>query len=607
MPGSTFRFPHSRRACAALLPFASAALVVVALACSPPPVPAPVPSLARPSQRVEAPHAVVAAAHPLAAAAGLEMMRRGGNAVDAAVATAFALGVVEPMMAGLGGGGGAVVWLEKENRAEHLEFYPMAGADSGWMRDTSRSESAARRVAVPGAVAGLLELLERRGTLSREVVLAPAIGLARDGFPAHAFLARIVLEQKEKLLADSGAAALLYPGGRPLEPGERLVQPELARTLERIAAGGRDGFYRGPVAAEIVGALRAGGSAMTLEDLDRYRPQWRRPLCGAFGDYTVLSASPPLGGAEVVEALALLDRAGIARGGAPSSSAAALGAMVDALRIARVDRVRWIGDPDDAGVPAAGLVSPAFAAERAVLLGAPAPDTLRAGDPWEEDAAAPGIARCAALDPWPAATLPPPGVADGAGDDPGEESAGAHQTTHLSVVDGEGNAVALTYTIGVYFGSGRRVAGAFMNNAVDNFSRGDGANRRAPGRTPRSTISPTIVLDGDDARLVVGSPGGSYIPSAVVHAIVYTLALDADPATALAAPRVLPAPSSAEVQVEEGIAADALAALRARGYRPVPRPVTERGFGGVHMILVRPDGTRIGAADPRREGAAVGF
>jgi gamma-glutamyltranspeptidase/glutathione hydrolase len=146
-----------------------------------------------------------------------------------------------------------------------------------------------------------------------------------------------------------------------------------------------------------------------------------------------------------------------------------------------------------------------------------------------------------------------------------------------------------------------------MNNAVDNFSRGDGANRRAPGRTPRSTISPTIVLDGDDARLVVGSPGGSYIPSAVVHAIVWTLAFGADPAAALAAPRVLPAPSSAEVQVEEGIAADALAALRARGYRPVPRPVTERGFGGVHMVLVREDGVRIGAADPRREGAAVGY
>ena len=146
-----------------------------------------------------------------------------------------------------------------------------------------------------------------------------------------------------------------------------------------------------------------------------------------------------------------------------------------------------------------------------------------------------------------------------------------------------------------------------MNNAVDNFSRGDGANRRAPGRTPRSTISPTIVLDGDDARLVVGSPGGSYIPSAVVHAIVYTLALGADPSTALAAPRVLAAPSSAEVQVEEGIAPTALAALRARGYHPVPRPVTERGFGGVHLVLVREDGMRIGAADPRREGAAVGY
>ena len=146
-----------------------------------------------------------------------------------------------------------------------------------------------------------------------------------------------------------------------------------------------------------------------------------------------------------------------------------------------------------------------------------------------------------------------------------------------------------------------------MNNAVDNFSRGDGANRRAPGRTPRSTISPTIVLDGDDARLVVGSPGGSYIPSAIVHAIVWTLALGADPAAALGAPRVLPEPTSVAVQVEEGFAPAVLAALRQRGYRLVPRPVTERGFGGVNVVLVREDGMRIGASDPRREGAALGY
>jgi gamma-glutamyltranspeptidase/glutathione hydrolase len=367
-------------------------LALAGLACAPPAVtPAPAGTadhrllLPRATQRVEAERGVVAAAHPLAAEAGVAMLRRGGNAVDAAVATAFALSVVEQQMAGLGGGGSMTLWLAGERRAEYLDFYASAGADSGWSAPAAPgSRTPERDVAVPGTVDGLLLALERHGTLPRDVVLAPAIALARDGFPVHALLARAVADNRAKLTRDSAVARLFYPGGRPLQAGDRLVQRELAATLERIAAGGRDAFHDGPVAAAILATLRAGGSPMTAADLRGFRTTERRPLCTTFQGYTLLSAAPPLDGLEVFATLALLERHDLRRLGLPATSPAALALLTDAVRLARADRVAWLGDPDDAAVPAVGVSSAAYAAERAALLGAAVPDTMRAGDPWEE-------------------------------------------------------------------------------------------------------------------------------------------------------------------------------------------------------------------------------
>jgi gamma-glutamyltranspeptidase/glutathione hydrolase len=558
----------------------------------------------RPNQRVVAEHGVVAAAHSEAAEAGLAMLRAGGNAVDAAVATAFALGVVEPMMAGVGGGGSMTIWMPEQREPWHLEFYASAGADPDSALDSVPesevdSVSAERWVGVPGAVAGLLEAHERYGRLPRAQLLDPAIRLAGEGFHVHPLLARVIADSEEKLQRDDRAAGLFYPKGMPLGAGERLVQPALARTLERIRDHGRDGFYRGETAERVVATLRNGGSRVTTQDLARFRPRWRRPLCGTYRDFTVLTAAPPLSGAQVLETLKLLESIDLASLGLPWGDAGAAGALIDAIRIARADRDAWLGDAPEV----VALTSPGYVRGRVGLLGLdPVPTVIEPGD-LDSDRPDGAPTACRRLGIGPAgAALERLGAATDVGRRPTDDG----ETTHLSVIDSDGNAVALTFTLGGYFGYGVFAAGAFFNDAMENFG-GPATNRRGPHRTPRSTTAPTIVLSGDRVRLVVGSPGGARITPAIVQTIVYALDFDVDLWTALAAPRAFPAYDSREVRLEPGFAAPVLAELRRRGYALTARPPFDLYFGGVHAVLVEDDGTMVGAADPRRDGAAVGY
>ena len=552
-------------------------------------------------KRVEGEQGVVAAAHPLAAEAGVAMLRAGGNAIDAAVSTAFVLGVVEPMMSGVGGGGAMTIWWQDSTRADYVDFYASAGQDADLELDAMPDSlvSPEREVAVPGTVAGLLAAHERYGALPREAVIAPAIQVAREGFLVHPLLARVIQDSEEKLTYSPEAAAIFYPGGEPLQAGDRLVQTALATTLERVAKEGAEGFYEGPTAEALMAMLKAGGSPLTLDDLAQHEAQWRRPLCGDYRGHTVLTAPPPLSGAEVLEALELLEVYNLPTLGRPYESPEALSLIVDALRLARMDRRAWIGDPDDAAVPAVGMASAAYAEERREQMGGAVPDTTTTGDPWDEDATALPES-CSLLDAFPSSPFPKPEIvaADSTADEPEEA-----QTTHLSVVDAAGNAVSLTYTMGLYFGSGAFSGGAFYNSAARNFG-GPEANRRGTYRTPRSSTAPTIVLKDGETRLVVGSPGSGRIPPAIVHMILYTLDYGFDPAIAIQMPRVYPLTESAEVEVEGGFTAEALAGLRERGYSLDVHPPLDMYFGGVHLVLVAEDGTRIGVADPRRAGIA---
>jgi gamma-glutamyltranspeptidase/glutathione hydrolase len=585
--------------------------VVVALAAAACAAPAP-PSVPVPAagKRAEGRTGMVSASQPDAALAGVTVLRQGGNAVDAAVATAFALSVVDPSQTGLGGGGAATVWLAGDRRTDHVSFYPRAGERDEWASAPAAStgaDDAGRRAGVPGMVSGLLALHERHGRLPRAQVIAPAIALARDGFVVTPLLARTIASSAARVRLEPRAAALFMPGDQPLRPGDRLVQPELAALLDLIAAVGGDAFYRSAFAERLAYHVQARGGLITLRDMATYESTWMRPLCTTWRGYTVLGAPPPMGGAVVLEMLHLAEQSGLTRAGEYTDAPETAASFAQLLRIAQADGQRWRGDPAVRPVPVNGMVHPAYAASRAALLRAPAGDTVRAGDAWSA-VQEPVDAACSALDPFRAPPRAqnernekgPQGVTDEvderapAGDD------NTSFTSHLSVVDADGNAVAMTTTVGVLFGSGVWTDGVWLNSAGGNFD----AATRGRNRYSNSTMSPTVLLDGRGVRLVIGAAGSQYIQGATAQVTVRTLAFGEDPAIALAAPRLHASPTSTEVEVEPGFTSRVYGGLVARGFRPLSR-VADIQFGGVHAVYVAPDGRRIGAADPRRDGFAV--
>lgn len=559
-------------------------------------------------KRVESARGMVSASHPDAAAAGAEILAMGGNAVDAFVATAFALSVTDISQTGLGGGGAMTYYDAKTQRVEHLSFYPRTGGDPAWGMAETGTRRPGRAAATPGMVAGLLEAHGRWGRLTRDQVMAPAIRLARDGFVVSPLLARTIVSSRAKLEADSLAAARLLPAGKPLLPGDRLVQPELAATLERVREGGREGFYRGPVAERLAAKVQALGGLITVQDMQAYPVTALRPLCTAWRGYTVLGAPPPMGGSAVLEMLHLADVAGVTTAGGFTDRPEAVVKMADILRLAGADANRWRGDPLVMQVPARGVSHPGFAERRARLVGGALTDSTTAGDAWAFDtASAPG--RCARYAPYPAvatrgASAPSDAAAADAADGDaagGEAEAGHSFTSHLAVVDASGNAVSATTTVGVLFGSGVYTDGFFLNSSGSNFD----ARTRGTHRYANSTMSPTLILEGDAVRLVIGAAGSQYIQPAITQVTLRTLAFGEDPFVAIAAPRIHASANLRDVEVEPGFTSAVYAALVQRGYRPVSR-VADISFGGVHAVFVDRNGRRIGVADPRRDGVAAG-
>ncbi len=561
-------------------------------------------------KRVEGKRGMVSASHPDAAAAGAEILRQGGNAADAAVAAAFALSVTDISQTGLGGGGALTFYDVRARRAHHLSFYPRTGSDPRWAEaDTlpPAQRAPGRAAAAPGMVAGLLETHVKFGRLTRAQVMAPAIRLARDGFLVSPLLSRTIASARARLEAEPEAKALLMPGGEPLRPGERLVQLALATTLERIAREGADGFYRGPVAEALARDVQARGGLITTGDLARYPVATMMPLCAEWRGFTVLSAAPPLGGAAVLEMLQMADVAGVTRAGGFTDRPQAVTTLAGVLRAAQADAGRWRGDPVAMSVPARGASSAAYARERAQVAVAAVRDTVEAGDAWPHDAA-PMPASCASY-PYASALRPAASTERDGGtgersprrrDDPAPaDDEGTSFTSHLSVVDADGNAVSATTTVGVLFGSGVYTGGFFLNSSAANFD----ARTRGTERYANSTMAPTLVLEGRDVRLVIGAAGSQYIQPAIAQVTLRILAFGEDAGRAIHAPRIQTTPTRREVEVEPGFSGEVYAALVAAGYRPSSR-IADITFGGVHGIHVRRDGRRIGIADPRRDGAA---
>ena len=426
-------------------------------------------------------------------------------------------------------------------------------------------------VAVPGEVAGLEHARERFARLPRETLMAPAIALARDGFPIGPHLAKEIGNNLTALRAAPALAALfLDAAGNPRPEGSLLTMPALAATLERIAAEGADGFYRGAVAAELGFAVRDAGGLLSTADLASYRPHWRYPLRGSYRGLEIFTMPPPSSGGVVLEILNVLSGDDLAELGARSP--AYLHLLAEAMRHGFADRARWYGDPEFTPVPIDTLTSAGYA------------KTLRARI--RDDATSPD---------------------DQYGSKP---DAG---TTHLSVIDGEGMAVGCTTTINTAFGAMLMggTTGVLLNNEMDDFAIAPGvpnsfgliggeANAIAPGKRPLSSMSPVIVRADGKPRLVAGGSGGPLIVSATLQTVIGILDFDLDPAAALAAPRIHHQWAPAALVTETELDPETAAALTARGHT-----IRRLPFAGAVSVVTAKDGALVAASDQRKQGGAA--
>ncbi len=526
-------------------------------------------------------HGMVATNSGLASEAGVEILRQGGNAVDAAVATGFALAVTYPFAGNIGGGGFMNIHMADGRAAaiDYREVAPLAATrdmylDPATGKLTNKSVLGHLASGVPGAVAGLAEALAKYGSMPLAQVMAPAIRLARDGFVVDSALFRSLSGNRRTLMLFAGKD-LFYPGGEPLAPGTRLVQAELAHTLSLIAAKGPAGFYEGEVADALVAEETRGGGIITHEDLKRYRAEWRTPIRSTYRGYTLFTMPPASsGGITMTETMNILETFGpLPRYG----SAAYSHLLAEAFRRAFIDRNAKLADPAFVKVPVEQLTSKAYARELAATI-----DRSKA--------------------------TVTPAFTSGAEPD---------HTTHYSVADAMGNVVSTTTTLNGGYGSGVWVpkGGFFMNNEMDDFAAQPGApnmfglvqgeaNAIVPGKRMLSAMSPTIVLDKDGTvLLVVGAAGGPRIITATTEVILNVIEFHMSLADAMRAPRLHHQSLPDVLNYEDGAFSAVVAdSLKAFGH-------TLTRVGGLANVngIMRVNGGWIGVREPRSAGAAVGY
>jgi gamma-glutamyltranspeptidase/glutathione hydrolase len=542
-----------------------------------------------PAQPVVARNGMVASQDARATRIGVEILKKGGNAIDAAVAVGFAMAVSYPRAGNIGGGGFMVIHRARGEpiAIDYRETAPRAinrdsFLDADGNADPTKSLESALAVGVPGTVAGLALAHEKFGSgkLSLAELIAPAIALARDGIPVEDDTAASLPSVRGKLARWPASVKIFFkPDGTLLGPGDRLVQTDLADTLEAIARKGPRAFYEGATAEKLVDALRAAGGVLTLDDLRDYRAVLRTPLRGSYRGFDIVSMPPPSsGGVHLIEMLNILEGYDLRAIAADRGAVAHL--KIEAMKRAYADRAIFLGDPDSVKVPVAGLISKSYAAALRAQIDparARASAEIRAGEPAPRE-----------------------------GDN----------TTHFSVIDREGNAVSNTYTLNLSYGLGMIAEGTgiLLNNELDDFASkpmapnayglvGTDANAPGPGKRPLSSMTPTIVLKDDKPFLITGSPGGSRIITTVLQIVTNMIDRSMPLAQAVSAPRLHHQWLPDEVVAEPGVTSDLIAALQARGHRVV----VGRNATSANSITVTTNGFA-GVADTRTRGAlAAGY
>jgi len=545
-----------------------------------------------PAQSVLAHNGMVVAQESRAARIGVEILDRGGNAVDAAVATGFALAVTYPRAGNIGGGGFMVIHLTKDDRDTTIDYRETAPAaatatmflDAQGNPDPAKSRDSALAVGVPGTVAGLALALETYGSgkFTLADLIAPALDLAQKGFPVEDDLADSLPGARERLGRWPSSASIFLNGGDVLHEGDRLIQSDLADTLRTIAKDGPHAFYSGRIAEKIAAAVQKAGGIMSADDLARYKAIERPALRGSYRGRDIVSMPPPSsGGVALIEMLNILEGFDLAK----LARADALHDEIEAMKRAYADRAVYMGDPDSVKMPIAGLTSKAYAARLRAQIGqraTPAAD-VQAGKPAQSE---------------------------------------GRNTTHFSVIDRDGNAVSNTYTLNFGYGLGLIAdgTGVLLNNELDDFTAKPGtanaygllgynANLPGPNKRPLSSMTPAIVLKDGKPVLITGSPGGSRIITTVLQVIVNAIDFHMPIAQAVSAPRLHNQWQPDATFAEPGFDPDLLDALRARGHNIVPTvPRTSaNSIEVIPKVEFTPQGY-VGAADRRTRGSlAAGY
>ena len=542
---------------------------------------------------------MVAAAHPLAASAGAEILQKGGNAVDAAIAVSLALGVVEPYASGIGGEG-YMVAVMADGREFAIDFRSSAPGEAnyanlaaaGGLREVRYTPKGHCIAGVPAGIGEALKL----ASLPLDVLAAPAIRLAEEGFEVNETFARVNMDRWEVLYEN---APEFLNDGMPWAAGETFRNPALAQTLRILAEQGADAYYRGELADSLDRFMRENGGWARKSDLAAYRALAREPVSGTYRGYELSVPGSPVGGPRILATLNILEHFNL--GLMDWDDPLAIHIMQEAMILTSLDQRRWIGDPEtNEYIPEAGYISKDYARERTMLIDlAQASDpetwfTERVGDPGPYQQGADYVdvvleaKREAAIDSEP--TDPPP------------------STTHFSVVDGQGNAVAWTQTISSFFGTGHMVDGYFLNNELGNFKaspvEGSPINLE-PGRRPRTTIAPLVVKEDGELRWVIGSPGAGRIGSTVIEILVNVIDFDMSLEEAIRAPKFTGYDSYREIHMEDNFPDRTVEFLEAMGHEVKEYGYPDLYFGGPNAIEVSADGTLTGVGSIRRKGGAA--
>ena len=536
---------------------------------------------------VVASNGMVASEQELASRIGLDILKSGGNAVDAAVAMGFALAVALPNAGNIGGGGFMMVHDAKTGKSVALDFREVAPAkatrdmylDAQGKVIDGKSLYTHYAVGVPGTVAGMEHALKRWGTLPLSRVVAPAVALADKGFPVSETPAKILQQEQKNMGRWPATQAIFWKNGAPLKRGDALVQKDLAQSLRLIGEQGAKAFYEGAIAQKIAAEMAPHAGALSLQDLKNYKVVEREPVRGSYRGYQIVTMPPPSsGGAHLIQILNMMERWPMNQWGV--NSAKSIHHMAEGMKLAYADRAEYLGDPDFVKVPLKGLISKRYADQLAAGINATQARSAKDIKPGK----------------------PQPYESD--------------QTTHYSVVDKAGNAVAVTYTLNTNCGSGivAKGTGIMLNNEMDDFSAKPGvanayglvggeANAVAAGKRPLSSMTPTLVLKDGKPTLVTGSPGGARIITTVLQTVVNTIDFGMNPAEAAATPRFHHQWTPDELRIEKGFSADTLALLRQWGHNVAVKP----SMGRTQTIQIR-DGMLYGASDPRNpDGQTLGY